>query len=428
MPHRFDRVVLPIISLLLLTGCSSFAKGVTEAVLEGSERNDTRQCHIEGPPSHGLSSLLEVQDQGIAADEPRELKVLSVHGIGEHVPGYSGRIAESLMPALGLTLKARVRKEIVLQEPAVSDDPVGRLSVNLYLSPDRRRKLVFYELTWSEVFDEERRSLDFDHSTEYASRRTELNGFLKRFFNDRVSDAFIYLSDSREKIFASVQQSFCWMTSSDFEDLPDQASERCNVKDKKRVTFAQQDDFAFITHSLGSRIAIDILQDETSLVVRPDHETSKAMAEIFRERELPLYMLANQLPLLALSLEPPSVQDQVDAYCVPEGALSDERALKKLNIYAFSDPNDLLSYPIPPNLVHRYVDSRLCPSVTNVSINVAQPIDLFGISEVANPAAAHGDYDHDQRVIEIIAHGIGQERVSPLVDESCSWIETVEFD
>ena len=140
------------------------------------------------------------------------------------------------------------------------------------------------------------------------------------------------------------------------------------------------------------------------------------------------YMLANQLPLLALSIEPPSVQDQTESYCTPDGALADQRALKKLSIYAFSDPNDLLSYPIPPHLVHRYVDSRLCPSVTNISINVTQPIDFFGISEVANPATAHGDYDHDERVIEIIAHGVGQVGVSPLLEESCSWIKTIEND
>ncbi len=98
--------------------------------------------------------------------------------------------------------------------------------------------------------------------------------------------------------------------------------------------------------------------------------------------------------------------------------------MKKLNIYAFNDPNDLLSYPIPPHLVGRYVDSRLCPSVTNISINVARPIDLFGITQIASPAAAHGDYDQDERVIEIIAHGVGQKSQSPLIEEGCSWMRT----
>jgi hypothetical protein len=218
------------------------------------------------------------------------------------------------------------------------------------------------------------------------------------------------------------------MTSGDWEDLPDRISERCRLRNKDRVRFIRQADFAYLTHSLGSRIAIDVLQDETGLVYRPEGYTSEALAEIFRERELPVYMLANQLPLIGLSIEPPSVQEQTDAYCSLEGALADQRAFKRLSIYAFSDPNDLLSYPIPPHLVHRYVDSRLCPSVTNISINVARPQDFFGISQVANPTAAHRDYDQDERVIEIIAHGVGQAGVSPLLEESCSWIKTVEND
>ncbi len=426
MLRRIERNVLPLISLLFLAACSDIAKGVTEAILESSEKKDTRQCHIEGPPSTGLVSLLEAQDQG-TADGPRELKILMIHGIGRHSPGYSGRLIEHLMPALGLVIKSEARKKIELWERAVSDKPVGTLSVRLYLSPDRSRRLVFYELTWSDVFEEERRTIAFDNSKEYAFRRTELNGLLKKFFNDHIPDAFIYLSDARAKIFASVQQSYCWMTSGDWEDLPDRISERCRLRNKDRIKYMRRDDFVFMTHSLGSRIAIDVLQDETGLVRHAkgfSQAMKQAIKEISRKRELRIYMLANQLPLIGLSIKPPSVQEQIEAYCTPDGVSANQRVLKRLNIYAFNDPNDLLSYPIPPHLVGRYVDSRLCPSVTNISINVSHPIDLFGITQAVNPAAAHGDYDQDERVIEIIARGVGQKGQSPLVQEVCSWMRT----
>ncbi len=91
----------------------------------------------------------------------------------------------------------------------------------------------------------------------------------------------------------------------------------------------------------------------------------------------------------------------------------------------FSDPNDVLSYPIPPKFADAYLDSRLCPKVTNIAINVAKPISLFGLGEFANPAAAHGDYEHDERVIALIAHGIGQENTADIVKDRCSWLETV---
>ena len=215
------------------------------------------------------------------------------------------------------------------------------------------------------------------------------------------------------------------MTSGDWEDLPDRASERCDPLQDARRAFIEQDDFAFVTHSLGSRIAIDVLQDESELNYRSPEETA-AMAEEFRNREIAIYMLANQLPLLALSIDPPTVQEKTEDYCTVSGALAEQRVLKKLKIYAFNDPNDLLSYPIPPNEMRRYVDSRLCPSVTNISLNVARPVNLFGLSEFANPAAAHGDYDRDERVIEVISHGVGGEESTSLLEENCSWIETEE--
>jgi hypothetical protein len=423
MPHKYERIVGSLFLLLLLAGCSSFGKGVAEAVLERSEKEDSRQCHIEGPASKGLAHLLASQDQDTLVGH--ELKVLMVHGIGRHSPGYSGRLVENLMPALGLTVKSSVRKEIVLWEQNVSSEPIGRLSVDSFMSPDRSRRLAFYELTWSEVFDQERQAIAFDNSKEHSFRRTEFNGFLKTFFNNHIPDAFIYLSDARAKVYASVQQSFCWMSSGDWEDLPDRASERCDLLQDGRRESVEQDDFVFVTHSLGSRIAIDILQDESKLVYRSE-ATTVDMAEEFRNREIVIYMLANQLPLLALSIDPPKVQEKTEVYCTSNGALVDQRVLKKLKVYAFSDPNDLLSYPIPPNEIRRYVDSRLCPSVTNISLNVARPIDLFGFGQVANPAAAHSDYDRDERVIEIIAHGVGQEGTTSLLEEGCSWIETEE--
>lgn len=429
MPFRFDRLFVAWFTLLTLAGCSSFAKGVTEALLENSEKEDTRLCHIEGPPSAGLAELLAAQDEDRTISPPvRELKVMMVHGIGRHLPGYSGRLTESLMPALGLTLKSDTRKEIELWEPEVSGDPLGRLSVDFYTDPERSRRLVFYELTWSEVIESERQAIAFDNAKEHAFRRTELNGYMKQFFNDHVPDAFIYMSDARAKIFASVQQGVCWMTSGDWEDLPDRASEPCDTHSPGRVVYARQDDFAFVTHSLGSRIAIDVLQDETGLIQRAQGEASQALKEVFRQRELPLYMLSNQLPLLGLGLPPPTVHDQIARYCAKDAALADQRALKSLDIYAFSDPNDLLSYPIPPVLARRYVDSRLCPRVTNISINVARPVNLFGLSEVANPVSAHGAYDNDERVIDIMANGVGQGPDWAELEARCSWIETVEID
>ena len=58
------------------------------------------------------------------------------------------------------------------------------------------------------------------------------------------------------------------MTSGNWEDLPLRASERCDPANETRAKFAREDDFAFISHSLGSRIAIDVLQQATDIANR----------------------------------------------------------------------------------------------------------------------------------------------------------------
>ncbi len=88
--------------LVLLSGCAGFAKGVTQAIL-GQDQEDTRACHIEGPVSQGLEASLRAREQAHrSGGTTRRLKVLMVHGIEEHRPGYSGQFTEHLMRALGL--------------------------------------------------------------------------------------------------------------------------------------------------------------------------------------------------------------------------------------------------------------------------------------------------------------------------------------
>jgi hypothetical protein len=95
-------------------------------------------------------------------------------------------------------------------------------------------------------------------------------------------------------------------------------------------------------------------------------------------------------------------------------------------LIAFSDPNDLLSYPIPDRFVRDHVDSRLCPRQVNVTINVASVTDVIGLGQFANPLAAHVDYENDDRVIGLITRGIGQPETAPVVEERCTWLEVGE--
>jgi hypothetical protein len=348
-----------------------------------------------------------------------------VHGIGQHIPGYSGRLTENLMGALGLDLRQEKSKEFTLRNPDVWDGPLGHLRATRYMNKARTRELIFYELTWSEITEGEKKAIEFDSSKEYTFRRATLNGFMKSFINSHIPDPLIYLGEAHRPILASVQQSVCWMTVGDWSTLPDSADKACDLFHPGRLQVFQDDELVFITHSLGSRIVIDMIQAVGDWALKQESPEFFQMNRVMREKQLRIYMMANQLPLLELGRKPAAVRGQIPEHCSPEGSLTDQRLLGETSIYAFSDPNDILSYPIPPKFADDYMDSRFCPRITNITINVAKPVNLFGISEVANPLEAHGGYEADDRVIEMMAFGIGHEGQSDLVTERCTWQETI---
>ncbi len=216
------------------------------------------------------------------------------------------------------------------------------------------------------------------------------------------------------------------MVEGDWDDLADTADRTCDPLDSGHVKHLRDDDIVIVTHSLGSRIAIDTLEYFGGLGANSTDPTVLAAKAVLSSKDFRVYMLANQLPLLDMGRPRPEVRGQVDAYCRPGGADFDRRIFGSLSIIAFSDPNDILSYPIPPKFVDRYIDSRLCPLATNISINVAQPISLFGLGKFADPAEAHSGYDHDERVIAMMAHGIGQPDTAEIVQQRCTWLETTE--
>jgi hypothetical protein len=418
-------IVLLCIAIANLAGCAGIAEGITRAVLDKGKEEDTRACHIEGPPVGGLESLLQAQERDRTAGvSTHVMKILMVHGIGRHISGYSGRLTEHLMRALQLDIREEDSKEIILREPSVSDDPIGKLRISLYMNKEQSRQLLFYELTWSEVIEDEKKIIEFDDSTEYAFRRTALNSYMKGFFNSHVPDSLIFLGEPKLKILSSVRQSFCWMTQGDWDDYPETSDSACALENPGRIKQIKEDDYVFVSHSLGSRIAIDTLQYFGEVMTKRPGRLYRELSKVTQNKQMKLYMLANQLPLLELGQKRAKVRNQARAYCRPGAERWSQRFVDGLQIIAFSDPNDILSYSIPPKFADQYLDSRLCPAITNVMLNVAHPTSLFGIADFANPGAAHGGYDKDERVIQLMAHGIGTKDTAEVVKKRCTWLQT----
>lgn len=403
-----------LIVTLFLSGCASLGKGMVEAFFEQQRETDTRLCEIWGKPFDGLAPYLDNR-QG-------NLKVLMVHGVGDHMPGYSTQFVEKLAYALALPVMSSHKKNITLTSSYYPGKNLGNLSVIRYLSKDRTKEMLFYELTWSAITAKQKEILAYDNSGEFSFRRAEVNNLMKKFSNDTGPDPIIYLGESREDILVSFGQAFCWMVKSNWQQFPDGTTQACTLNDDSLLKNLAADHYAVVSHSLGSRITIDGVQRIAAHIDRRDGDFKEAL----KQKKIPIFMMSNQLPMLQLGRKLPDVTGQNKDYCMPGGNKYDKRVMASTPIIAFSDPNDLLSYAIPNGFADKYLDSRLCPEVTNVIINVATIINAFNFGKVANPLEAHIGYGTDDRVVALIAKGIGNNRSAKLVNDRCRWVETID--
>jgi len=414
---------------LALSGCTSLGKGFGEALLN-QQKEDTRICHVVGKSFPGIAPTLE-KEQGTT-------KVLMVHGVGSHIPGYSTEFLQKLSKELNLTVQNSRFKEFALVHPDNAEKDLGVLRVRRLMDETMKKTMLFYELTWSPITDNEKSILAYDNSGEFSYRRAEINNLLKKFSNDTGPDPMIYLGESHNDILMAFRQSMCWMIGYDWETLPESAAHAClslghgHTISAKAVTNMTIDDYAIVSHSLGSRITMDSMQEIAQNVADEDARRDKTWKESafireFQNKEIPLYMLSNQLPLLQMGRKVPQVRGQKEAYCTKEGSHYNDRIVNKTSIIAFSDPNDILSYAIPHGFSDQYLDSRLCIDTTNIDINVAEIIDLFGAGKFANPLTAHTGYDSDDRVVALIAKGIGTPASAQLIDKKkCEWTRLVD--
>ena len=413
--------------------------------LVNQEKEDTRECYVRGPGFDGIEQSVDATAEG-EAKLHGEVKVLMVHGIGTHLPGYSTRLAENLARELDLNVVDRTPKTVSLRlnvPPKVFEelkaqgvmrgelgDSNGFLMTQRYRSKDGTRAMSFYELTWSEITEPDKSVINYDSSGEYSFRRAGVNHELKQFINNHLPDPLIYFGDAQGNIQASVGQTLCWMFTRDFDELPVHTDEACEFLGRTPQELEiRKDSYAFISHSLGSRILTDSLQTITASIALGKSESAvrsekvaRLWVETLQSTRLSIFMLSNQLPLLQLGRPIPEVTNQFNDYCTVEGARKEGRVFKESRIVAFSDPNDILSWSVPPGYEDRYIDSRMCPVLTNVIINIAEVRKVLGF-EMAPPGEAHRDYDNDERVIKMIAHGLGEDSMAPLVRERCEWLE-----
>jgi hypothetical protein len=217
-------------STWLLAGCASFGEGLARAVLaqSGGPAEDARECEVSGPAFSGILPMLERQEGypplGQAGPARPTLKVIMVHGVGTHVPGYSGRISANLARALGLTVVAPEPKAFPIEAPAFPGETLGQLTVTRHTNVARDREMLFYELTWSPISQPAKDAIAFDNTAVYGRRRASLNNVFKRFVNDVAPDPLVYTGTGRERIQTTIGQTLCWALSTDWQACPTSSS------------------------------------------------------------------------------------------------------------------------------------------------------------------------------------------------------------
>ena len=111
--YYFAKKIIWLSSFLLITtvlpGCASMSKGVTLALLEKSEEPDTRKCEVWGKPFEGIEPRL--------AKEHGKTKILMVHGVADHIPGYTTQFQGKLAKELGLNARSAKSKKYRAGEP-----------------------------------------------------------------------------------------------------------------------------------------------------------------------------------------------------------------------------------------------------------------------------------------------------------------------
>ena len=200
---------------------------------------------------------------------------------------------------------------------------------------------VIYRVFWDDIFwDALQRphvgqdAIGQNRNSIFASLRTKYNGRLKdKLVNFGFSDAVLYLGPAGEQIRNAVRGAMCSAALDASGYGFEQQGSSVNYADICQIaslTKLETDPFAFVTESLGSKIAFDIMREAMT----------DGRGNIYDEmiKGTQFFMLANQVPLLSIS--DISFNDRV----VPEPYSDEDRP----TIIALSEINDFLSYELVP--------------------------------------------------------------------------------
>ena len=311
------------------------------------------------------------------------LRILFIHGMGRYQPGYSEPLMQGIAARLNLSNTGLSRRITIRKE---SHD-YGEINIANYSSPEGK-KVRAYELTWSATTDA-LKTKQFGSDATYASDRVLVNRELKaKLIDDALADPVLYIGRYRNHM-----------------QFPIMRAIEAILHD-----YQSQDELAIITQSLGSYMCYDtLLKMSRGERIMGERDYSADVVQDLIGHTNYVYMLANQLPLLELSevsnplpLRPQSATAlkalaEIRRQNKPKARRQQPPAPFSLHLVAFSDPNDLLSYPLDRTSI-----SGNMIEYSNVVVSVERSA-ILGV--FAWPMTAHTGHDKSKVVMDLLAFG-----------------------
>ncbi len=314
----------------------------------------------------------------VAVDRSKVVNILIVHGMGGYSSPDPQQIIDATVSNLNLCSEGEETRCNISRPD--HDQLLGYLLRQDFKQMDSSKKVRFYTLHWSNTTrGVKKKYVGYDNSE--TEHRLGVNHRFKRdLVNQNLSDVVLYLGGYKDTMLIP------------FEDA-------INIIDGD-VPEDGEYELILISFSLGSIMLLDTVE---KLVV-----DEQCASKRFCEAVSTFFMLANQVPLLLMGnhgIERPakyefatSLQWFVDLR---------EPTKEKFAIVAMSDPNDLLSYPIPDWLRDQFETYDPFVNVTTSVSRTAWVIPFVGA--FTNPAAAHRNYGRDERVLDLIVNGYDNE-------------------
>lgn len=399
-------------------------------------------------------------------DEKDDLHVMQVHGMGDHSAGK-----DCAPESENLRLQDKIAKRLhyrpdrsygsrASQDIKFDGTVVGSWSVAKYDDVKGDGGTLYFScITWGETGGLIKRGMlqldeNFLEDNDNERHRAPINRWAKRFVNRSFADPVIYQGPMgafiRRVVWEGMHKAY--------GEHANLLAMRANAGQAQLFALDQLPSspprVAIISDSMGSRIVFDAIcstgggacGDEARLKMAPLGEVALLQANVRKERDdrmaerlrgsiRSVYMLANQLPLLELAnLEVPpngtSLQDWVShprkCYLPPLTPRATARDQPKgqrrdIQIVAFTDVNDALSYHLTPEFKARCarlpVDSRTSGtavsaapdqdsfevSFINVTMPNAKPRWLFVYSDLVK--AHSGGFKDNDRAIDYMVFG-----------------------